>query len=97
MESTILKAIEDKKLIEFYYNGLHRIAEPHVYGVTNGVKQLLTYQTGGQSSNGGLPDWRRFDLGDISHLVVLAQSFPGRRPIPSGRHSSWDLQIAIVD
>ncbi|TGB33982.1 hypothetical protein C6946_09175 [Burkholderia thailandensis] len=97
MESAILRAITDKKLIEFYYNGLHRVAEPHVYGVLNGVKQLLAYQTGGQSNNGGIPDWRRFDLGHISQLVVLAQSFPGRRPIPSGRHSSWDVRIAIVD
>lgn len=96
MESTILKAIEDRNLIEFYYRSLHRIAEPHVFGVTNGSKQLLVYQTGGQSSNGGIPNWRRFDLSHISHLIVLTQSFPGRRPIPSGRHSSWDLRIAIV-
>lgn len=97
MESTILKAIEEKRLIEFVYNGLHRVGEPHVFGVTNGSKQLLVYQTGGQSSNGGIPNWRRFDLSQISHLVVLPQSFPGRRLIPSGRHSSWDQRIAVVD
>lgn len=97
MENTILEAIRGKKLIEFYYRGLPRIAEPHVYGITNGARQLLGYQTGGQSSNGGLPDWRRFDLDQISQLTILAGSFPGRRPIPSGRHSSWDLRIAVVD
>ena len=97
MEHIIIEAIRDKKFIEFYYHGLPRIAEPHVYGITNGVRQLLGYQTGGHSSKGGLPDWRRFDLNQISRLSILLQPFPGRRPIPSGRHSSWDLQIAIVD
>jgi len=97
MEKMILEAIANKKLIEFVYHNLPRVAEPHVYGVTNGVSQLLGYQTGGQSSNGGLPDWRRFDLSQISRLAILSQSFPGRRPIPSGRHSSWDSRIAMVD
>ncbi|WP_433704101.1 hypothetical protein [Paraburkholderia sacchari] len=97
MERLILDAIENKKLIEFYYHNLPRIAEPHVYGITNGVRQILGYQTGGQSSRGSLPDWRRFDLTQMSRLVILAQTFPGRRPIPSGKHSSWDTRIAIVD
>lgn len=97
MEKIILEAIANKKLIEFLYKNLPRIAELHVYGVTNGIRQVLGYQTGGQSSNGELPDWRRFDLNQISRLAILPQSFPGRRPIPSGRHSSWDLRIAIVD
>ena len=97
MEKLILEAIANKRLIEFYYRNLPRIAEPHVYGVTNGARQVLGYQTGGQSSNGGLPDWRRFDLNQMSRLAILPQTFPGRRPIPSGKHSSWDSRIAIVD
>lgn len=97
MERLIIQAIENKQLIELYYHGLLRIAEPHIYGITNGIRQVLVYQTGGQSSNGGLPNWRRFDLNQMTRLVVLAQPFPGRRPIPSGRHSSWDSRIAIVD
>jgi predicted DNA-binding transcriptional regulator YafY len=96
VEKLILEAITNKQLIEFYYRDLRRIAEPHVYGVTNGVWQILSYQTGGQSSNGGLPDWRRFDLDLMSRLAILAQIFPGPRPIPSGKHSSRDSRVAIV-
>ena len=96
MEKLILEAIAKKQLIEFYYRNLPRIVEPHVYGVTNGAQQILGYQTRGQSSNGGLPDWRRFDLNQMSRLTILAQTFPGRRSIPSGKHSSWDSRIAIV-
>jgi hypothetical protein len=97
MESLILEAIASKRLIEFYYRNLPRTAEPHVYGITNGIRQILGYQIGGHSNNGGLPDWRRFDLNQISRLAILTQSFPGRRVIPSGKHSFWDSCIAIVD
>jgi hypothetical protein len=97
MEKLTLEAIANKQLIEFYYHNLPRIAEPHIFGITNGTRQLLGYQMGGQSSNGRLPDWRRFDVNQLSRLAILAQTFPGRRPIPSGKHSSWDLRIAIVD
>jgi hypothetical protein len=32
----------------FTYQGLHRVAEPHDYGVLNGIEQLLVYQVGGE-------------------------------------------------
>uniref|UniRef100_E1TID4 WYL domain-containing protein n=1 Tax=Burkholderia sp. (strain CCGE1003) TaxID=640512 RepID=E1TID4_BURSG len=97
MEDLILEAIATKRLIAFHYRNFPRIAEPHVYGITNGAWQMLGYQTGGQSTKGRLPDWRRFDLNYMSQLVLLAETFPGRRLIPSGRHSSWDSRVAIVD
>ncbi|OLL33153.1 hypothetical protein BTH42_04230 [Burkholderia sp. SRS-W-2-2016] len=96
MENLILDAIKNKQLIEFHYRNLPRIAEPHVYGIKNGVLQILCYQTGGQSSNGGIPDWRRFDLDQMSRLTILAHNFPGCRPIPSGKHSAWDSRLAVV-
>lgn len=96
MEQLIKTAIAEKRLLEFYYHGLHRVAEPHVLGINGGIKQLLAYQVRGQSSSGGLPEWRRFDLPEISGLSILDETFPGRRPTPSGKHSKWDYQIAVV-
>ena len=96
MERVLVQAIADKNLIEFWYGDHQRIAEPHVLGVSSGVTQLLGYQLGGTSSSGGIPEWRRFDLHKISELSVLSNTFPGRRPFPSGRHSSWDREIAVV-
>lgn len=95
-EAEIIEAIRSKKLLEFMYSGHHRIVEPHVLGVNAGITQLLGYQVGGTSSSGGIPEWRRFDLPKLSGLAITAQSFPGKRPFPSGKHSSWDRQIAIV-
>lgn len=97
MDEQIIKAIRGKRLIEFIYHGLQRIAEPHVFGYLNGIKQLLVYQIRGQSRSGGLPNWRRVDIHEMSQLGILDETFPGRRPHPSGKHSSWDSYIAVVE
>jgi hypothetical protein len=96
MDSIIKTAIATKRLLEFTYDGLPRIVEPHVYGVQDGKHQLLAYQIGGRSSSGNLPNWRRMDLDKISNMRMLDQTFPGSRPTPSGKHSSFDTTIAVV-
>lgn len=96
-QSEMEVAIRSKAVVEFNYGGHHRVVEPHVLGVSGGVMQFLGYQIGGTSSSGGLPEWRRFDLNKISGFSLTDQLFPGRRPFPSGQHSSWDYQILVVD
>ncbi len=96
MQTVIAKAIESKKLIAFMYGDHLREVEPHVLGIINGNLQLLSYQVGGSSSSGGIPEWRRFELMKITSLRVLEKDFKGARPVPSGKHSSWDQQIAVV-
>jgi len=96
MTQAIEQAIQSKKVVEFMYSGHIRVVEPHVLGVKDGVTQLLGYQIGGRSSSGRIPEWRRFDIQKISGLSVRNDPFPGPRPYPSGQHSSWDRQIAIV-
>ena len=96
MNYIIEQAIANKKLLEFIYSGHPRLIEPHVLGVNGGITQVLAYQVGGSSSSGGIPEWRRFDLPKISGLRITDKSFLGRRQYPSGKHSSWDHQIAVV-
>lgn len=97
-QQLIDQAIRTKSVVEFNYKGHHRVVEPHVLGVSNGSVQFLGYQIGGTSSSGGpLPEWRRFELSGITALTITPDKFPGRRPFPSGRHSSWDRQILVVD
>lgn len=50
MEGKIIAAIAAKKVLSFTYRGLSRIVEPHVYGIQDGVAQLLGYQIRGGSS-----------------------------------------------
>lgn len=97
IDQIIVNAIETKKMISFNYERHNRIAEPHVYGIKAGKESLLVYQTGGTSSSGGLPDWRRMFVNQISNLQILSTSFPGKRYTQSGEHSNFDRIIAIVD
>ncbi len=60
MDDLIVAAIKEKRILSFAYNGHARIAEPHIYGISDGVHQLLGYQIRGSSSSG------IFQNGDVS-------------------------------
>lgn len=83
-------AIENKRLVEFEYQERDRIAEPHDYGIKDGVKWLLIYQIRGESKSGGLPNWRWVEVDQIRRLRVLEETFPGGRAVPTGKHKKWD-------
>jgi len=97
IKHTIKDAIRNKNVIEFYYDGYNRIAEPHVHGISNGQYEILTYQIDGGSKSGGIPDWRRIKAFEIADLRVTDRKFKGRRPFPSGKHSPFDEIFDIVD
>lgn len=97
MRDFVEAAIRNKQMIEFTYGGGRRIVEPHVLGIERGRIGILGYQVDGYSSSGGLPEFRRFYLDEAGEPKALDQKFPGRRPFPSGRHSSWDTTLLIVD
>jgi hypothetical protein len=92
----IRRAIHERRLIEFHFDGLLRIGEPHDYGIHAGVERLLVYQTAGESRSGQLPNWREIHVARIENLRVLGETFPGPRVVPSGRHKKWDTLLASV-
>lgn len=87
VDDLIRTAIMNKNVIEFSYHGHHRIAEPHVFGIHKGRKQLLVYQTGGQSSSGRVQGRRRVNVDEITSARITPESFVGQRPYPSGELS----------
>lgn len=93
IDEMIRAAIGSRNVVEFSYHGYSRVAEPHVLGVHNGKKQLLVYQTGGQSSS-GLPGWRRVNVDEISSFRITAQTFAGQRY--TGGHSNFDTVLAAL-
>ncbi len=96
VDNIIREAIANRNVIEFSYHGHDSIAEPHVYGIHNGRKQVLVYQTGGSSASGSLPNWRRINVDEITSIRIKQQSFYGQRSFPSGEHSSFDEILAVV-
>jgi hypothetical protein len=96
MNQTLLSAISGLRMIEFNYQGCHRIAEPHVYGSKDGKDEILVWQVGGTSNSGPLPNWRRPIVAEITGLKISSKTFAGARPPNSGDHSSWDTIYAHV-
>jgi hypothetical protein len=97
MRPQIEEAIRHKKLLQVDYKGGTRIIEPHLLAVQGGRIGVMSFQLEGYSSSGGLPEWRRIYLDEMVNLVVLSRKFAGRRPFPSGRHSSWDQVLLVVE
>ncbi len=95
MTRLLLRAIRERRIVEFDYDRCHRVVEPHVLGVLGGVDQLLGYQIGGESQSGNLPEWRRFRVRAIANLQLRAQLF-GSRPARTDRHASWDRILEYV-
>ena len=96
VEDLLRRAINERHLVAFTRGGLRRRAEPHDYGLINGVARLFFYQVGGQSRSGRPVGWRWATVSEISDLEILDATFEGTRPTASGRHVHWDALIASV-
>ena len=97
VHQSILTAIHEKKLLQFFYHDKIRIVEPQDYGIQKGAVQLFTYQIAGESGSSSLPDWRKFVVKNISSLELLEKPFAGSRAVPSQRHQEWDVLFARVE
>ena len=91
-DPALARAIQDRRVLNFHYDGRPRVVEPHAYGRTSdGVPVLHGFQIGGESSrsrtsrgggesaSGGLPGWRTFRAADITGLTIGEDTFPGPR------------------
>lgn len=89
VDHALREAIHAKRLLRFRYKDAERIAEPHDYGIQNGVVRLFCYQVGGRST-GQLPGWRMMNVADMQECQVLDKTFAGNRDTSSGAHHRWD-------
>lgn len=75
----IIKAIEQKLVLEFKYRGLSRIVEPYELGVTVAGHHLLrAYQFDGESFRGKVEGWKLFRLDYMSDMVLTEKTFDPR-------------------
>lgn len=70
-------AITRRVVLEFDYEGHHRVVQPAAWGnhITTGNLLLRGYQVGGTSKSGNPPKWGFFYVGQISGLVLTGQTF----------------------
>jgi hypothetical protein len=95
LDKLLHKAINTRHLIRFVYKNQERIAEPHDYGLQNGIVRLFCYQIGGRGS-GRLPGWRMINVSEMQDCKILDKKFAGNRETPTGVHHHWNEVFARV-
>lgn len=96
VDARIRRAIAEKRLLELRYKRAERLAEPHDYGVIDGVERLLVFQLRGLNSGKGAVGWRLLDIVKIEGCVVTEQLFAGSRGQAHQQHYEWETLYARV-
>jgi hypothetical protein len=96
MNSELVRAIHEKRLVEIVYNNARRIVEPHDYGIRGGTETLLGYQLTGGSGSGAAHGWKELKLAKVAQLRVLDRHFPGSRGDSAQQHRTWETLFARV-
>lgn len=78
----VCDAINGRQVIEFDYDGHHRIVHPAAAGphATTGNPVLRGYQVGGTSSTRPVPLWDLFLIEKIENPVVRSETFSADPP-----------------
>jgi hypothetical protein len=80
MNSIICEAIEKKRLLQFNYDDLARIVEPHLFGrKTSGKDALSAYMVDGYTESDRKPYWRSYSIDKMEFLVILDDTFEAAR------------------
>lgn len=73
-------AIENRRLLQFTYDGFTRLVEPHTFGVDGkGHYAIRAYQVSGGSKSGEYVGWKLFHVAEICSGTVLDEQFSGPR------------------
>jgi hypothetical protein len=79
MREIICRAIRERRLLTFFYEGGPRFVEPHAYGTTTQDNPgLRAFQTDGFSSTATM-GWKMFDMSKASHIRILETKFGSPR------------------
>ena len=75
----LCRAITEKRLVQFKYDGRSRIVEPFCCGIsTAGNYVLRGFQIRGSDKTKPLC-WRLYELSEISQMSITQHSFKGKR------------------
>lgn len=88
------QAINEKKLLKFYYDGYIKIVEPFAYGYgTDGNLLLRAFQIDGFSRSGNPMGWKLFKVDKMLNVEILREHFSGYR---EGYNPYGDKQIPNI-
>ena len=80
MNGIICEAIAKKRLLQFSYDDLTRIVEPHLFGrKTSGNDVLSAYLVGGYTESDNEPYWRNYVVEQMEFVIMLDETFTKSR------------------
>lgn len=89
----ICEAINNRKLLQFSYDGYPRTVEPHTAGVDKkGHEALRAYQICGGSESGEYVGWKLFHVNEMRNVMVLPDQFAG----PRARYKRNDSGFSFI-
>ena len=75
----LVRAVLEHRTVTLIYEGLRRVAEPHLLGIHEaGEPMVVAYQTGGFSHSGDLPGWRTFITTKVESVEPQEERFTPR-------------------
>ena len=75
----LVRAVLEHRTVTLIYEGLRRVAEPHLVGIHEaGEPMVAAYQTGGFSHSGDLPGWRTFITTKVESVEPQEERFTPR-------------------
>ena len=92
--NVIAQAIAERRLLEFYYDGLPRLVVPAIYGyTTTGKASLRGYQVGGSTRSASKSFWRLFSIGKATSVRLSPETFDS---YPPGYRASDRAFTAVI-
>ncbi len=80
MNSMICRAIRERRVVRFAYEGGEREIEPYCHGFSRDSQELVRgYQIAGVSRSGAPIGWKTFRVDRMSALAVAFTTFPPDR------------------
>jgi hypothetical protein len=80
MNAIICEAIEKRRLLQFSYDDLTRIVEPHLFGrKTSGNDVLSGWLVEGYTESDSEPYWRNYVVDNMDFIIMLDETFSGPR------------------
>lgn len=96
------RSLVEHKPVRVHYHGRERVLCPHVLGWKNGRAKVLSYQAGGTTSRGALPDdpsqrWRSMFVDEIDDPVIV--NGPWETADNHSRYSNGidDIEVHVDD
>lgn len=94
---SLCDAIADRRVVEFDYDGHHRVVQPAAAGshATTGNAVLRGYQIGGSGKTRAVPFWDLFLVEKISNLVMTDDTFNTDPPgyVRGDRHIDVECEL----